>query len=239
MQNILLQEFEVLIYGPFGELAKITEESSQLYEKAKEEFRRLIGKKAKGVRLVRAVFALMDKLAGEYAKNKDIACRPGCAHCCFQMVCCTTIEMQLITGWLKSRPWERTLNILQSAWKKATPMQTYLNELQKEKRPEIWEEIGDELRKQHLMEPCPFLDEEKFLCNIYPVRPTDCRGAYVIGMPCGTTGWTESKLPKTFFAQAACDIISDEDRRISGVMQVIPLFSWVLLPEFTRIFSGR
>lgn len=237
MQDTLLQEFEVLLYGPFGELVKITEESSQLYEKAKEEFRKLIGKKVKGVRLVRAVFALMDNLAREYAKNKDVACKPGCAYCCFQMVCCTTIEMQLIAEWLKSRPRERTLGILQSAWEKAVPMQKYLNELQEERKPETWKEIGDELRKQHLMRPCPFLDEKELLCNIYPVRPTDCRGAYVIGMSCGTTGWTRSKLPKTFFAQAACDIISKEDMRIRGIMQVIPLFSWVLLPEFINHFQ--
>lgn len=235
MVSILLEEFDPELYGPFGQIIKRSEKDEILFGKAMEEFRRRIGKKSRGTHLVRSAYSIMDELAAKFIEDKEIACKAGCSLCCHQMVCCSNLEAQLILVWLEMKPDVFLSDILRSAREKALLMKNELRELIKEKHPSSWEEIEPDLRSRHLMKPCPFFDETRMLCSIYPVRPVDCRAAYVIGQPCGTSDWARSRFPKTYYAQAACDVIFEENMRIFGD-KALPLFEWVSRPEFQKSF---
>lgn len=88
-----------------------------------------------------------------------VACRSGCAHCCYQSVGVTPPEALRIFAYLKA-------TLSETEWEN-------LKRLLSERGAETRDLSSNErFSPEH---PCPFL--QNAACSIYPVRPLSCRGA--------------------------------------------------------------
>jgi hypothetical protein len=94
------------------------------------------------------------RLAPEHA----LACRPGCAHCCYQAVGVTAPEVFAIHEHLRAT---RTLADLAVTARRIREADDVTRGMSSTAR----------LSPAH---PCPFLQDER--CSIYEVRPLACRG---------------------------------------------------------------
>jgi hypothetical protein len=86
------------------------------------------------------------------------ACRPGCAHCCYQAVGVSAPEVFAIYDHLRAT---RPPDELESAVRRIREADDRTRGMTSADR------LSPDL-------PCPFLDEER--CTIYEVRPLACRG---------------------------------------------------------------
>ncbi len=231
----LFREFKVKV--DFGSNASMGEKEAKLYQIAKEQFLRRLkkGKQKlnKGKGLVLNIFKEVDQLTRQYLKNNTIACRAGCPWCCLQLVCCTTLEMQLIISHLKSLPRKQRKKIREKVAQIAKNFY--------DKNSVIlgghgrWEEVGEFLRQAHHGLPCVFLADNKN-CSIYPVRPIDCRSARA-KMQCGPqTEEVDLGSVKFYFDQIASDLIMQEEEKRFGQLQVVPLIGWPLTENFYNFF---
>jgi len=244
----LLQETQIkidridLVHG-----LKISEEEKTIYDKAKVEFLERLREHKRGVALVGDIFRLMDELTEEYLEENEITCHRGCSWCCYQLVCCTTLEMELIIDYISLRPKPIRRSIKQKAKKDALDFYRYYqrNILASSSSLamvsiERWEDVGPALRKAHRERPCIFLDKD--LCSIYPVRPVDCRSAKTKDKICGTRIKIETegtKQTRLFSDQIASDLITYEEERIYGKLQVVPLIGWPISEEFYSFFFSK
>lgn len=229
---------------------QIGEEERVIYDKAKDEFLERLGRPGEGVNLVRNVFRLMDELTEEYLRDNEISCHRGCSWCCHQLVCCTTLEMELIIDYIDSLPRSSRRSLKQKIRKGALNFYHYY---QRNKKSflgssflsttvgiERWEDIGPALRKAHRRKPCLFLDRD--ICSIYPVRPVDCRIAKTKDKICGMRARIWIKEPKQirlFFDQVASDLITYEEEKVYGKLQVVPLIGWPLTEKFYPFFFSK
>jgi len=247
----LLQETQIkidridLVHG-----LKISEEERTIYDKAKVEFLERLGEPKMGMALVRDIFRLMDELTEEYLEENEITCHRGCSWCCYQLVCCTTLEMELIIDYIRLRPKPIRRSIKQKAKNDALNFYRYY---QRNKRNilasssslaivgiERWEDVGQALRRAHRERPCVFLDKD--LCSIYPVRPVDCRSAKTKDKLCGTKIKTETegtKQTRLFSDQIASDLITYEEERIYEKLQIVPLIGWPISEKFYSFFFSK
>lgn len=228
---------------------KMSEKERIFYDKARGEFLEKLGESESGVTLVRSVFRLMDELTEEYLKENEISCHQGCSWCCYQLVCCTTLEMELIIDYINSLPKTSRRSIKQRTRKDALSFYRYFQENSKSLLRhslltgigiERWENVGPALRKTYRERPCIFLDGG--LCSIYPARPIDCRIAKTRDGICGTRAkiWTKRPEPiRLFFDQIASDLITREEEKVYGGLQVVPLVGWPISEKFYPFFFSK
>ena len=138
-----------------------------------EDFSRMVQELVTGGGLgfVEAVYRITDELTEqEFTRSrKEMACSKGCRLCCCQMVTAADDEWLVIETYLFTMSFE----VKEKLYKRTTdliPLWT-----------KWWEERSDESRghpdvlyRDWTGIPCIFLNEES-ICDIYPVRPIDCR----------------------------------------------------------------
>lgn len=230
--SFLLHEFNIYL-GSSGS-AKLKPDEQEIYRQAKEELMGLISG-FEGTELVKNVYRTMDHLLEQNLGRYPVVCGPGCAHCCNQMVCCTNLEMDLIAEYLNvSKSRERRL-VKAKAIKRSKKYHSLMGHSGLTTAL-FWEHISSEIRQMLYKRPCPFLRHNK--CGIYPVRPPDCRSARVLEKRCGY-GLTKPLKKITFYLdQIVADVLMEEDMRLrNGQPQVVPLFGWILSPDFKKFFS--
>jgi Fe-S-cluster containining protein len=92
--------------------------------------------------------------------GERIACRRGCSHCCFGPFAITGLDAARLRVGLREAP--QAGRILARAREAAEAF-----------RPSI--EAGDEWETALANLPCPVLDLETGVCELYPWRPIACR----------------------------------------------------------------
>jgi len=219
---MLFDELKIKI-NRLGDSKEMSDEEIARYEKAKQEFLTLLESGQEGVDLVKEVFMFHDLLTAEYLENHPVACGDGCGNCCHQLVCCTTLEMELISKYLKAMPRLLKMKIIKRAREKAVKFY-YQNEkiIRSSAR---WEEIGEHLRLAHRGLRCIYLNTFN-RCTVYPVRPIDCRSAKSVKKCSEVNEQSELKSIKLFFDQIASDLITKEEEKTYGQLQVVPLIAW-------------
>lgn len=125
---------------------------------------------------VRAFYAEVDDwvqaLAAEH--GADIACRPGCFHCCPRKgVEAALFELVPIVVELNRRPRRHLMERIRSRARETTAFTAGVREA--ESLFSLLQIAGPSRRTRTPSgwEPCPFLEEG--LCRIYSVRPLACR----------------------------------------------------------------
>lgn len=109
--------------------------------------------------LAESAMAATSKIAnGLLAGETKLACRAGCAHCCYQAVGVSAPEVFAIYRYLKRT---RTPEALSATLDRVRAADARTRGLRASER------LSPEL-------PCPFLDGAR--CTIYEVRPLACRG---------------------------------------------------------------
>jgi Fe-S-cluster containining protein len=114
------------------------------------------------VELAKSVLASGSELAERFlglAPAGSVACKAGCAHCCYQPVAVTVPEALAVVEHLKHRlsaaELARVANRVAEAHARSSPS-----------RP-----VAERFSPEH---PCPFLEAGQ--CSVYEVRPLSCRG---------------------------------------------------------------
>ena len=224
---MLLREF---CFGP-GD--KLSDEEIESYQKATKKFIELANLNGvEGKELVKRIYSFLDKLVEDYNIKEKISCHSGCGYCCLQLVCCSTAEMEVIVEHFKKLPRKTSKPIKKKIFKKARSF--YLKHENLLKGGGMWQEIKNPLRSIHRGVPCIYLNLFK-KCTIYPVRPIDCRTTRSTS-PCGVNVKPPESV-KFYFDQIAIDIITNEEKKISDEIQVVPLIAWPLTPEFYDFFK--
>ena len=175
----------------------------------------------------------MDTLTAEYREANHVTCQKGCGGCCHQLVCCTTLEMELIARCMRGLP-RLARRSLQLDIRKASTR--FSRAFLATGRNSMFSgaDLGT-LMELHRDKPCIFLTSGQS-CAIYPVRPVDCRIAKVKG-ECPWKGGTKTtEAVRLFLDQAASDLIMEEEERIHGSAQAAPLISWPTSREFADCF---
>lgn len=109
--------------------------------------------------LAESAMAATSKIAdGLLARQTALACRAGCAHCCYQAVGVSAPEVFAI---------HRYLARTRTAGELAATLERVRATDDRTRRMPASERLSPEL-------PCPFLDAAR--CSIYEVRPLACRG---------------------------------------------------------------
>jgi Fe-S-cluster containining protein len=229
-KELLFREFRM---GTFG--GKLSSEDGVAFERAMFAFRAMLGQPERGADYVRAVYRLVDELLAEYTTMNPMTCHKGCGACCHQLVCCSKLEMELITEYLRKLFRRASREIRLNAKKQAIKFDKLAKQAGVKQ-----ESDGERLRQLHQGIACPYLSNSQ-RCLIYPARPIDCRIARTRGV-CypGVSGHGEPregpKPVKLFLDQVACNLITEEDIRVSGSILLIPLVTWPITPQFSANF---
>ncbi len=246
----LFRRMEKEVHPSLG--GHLREAENAIYQKAKKEFLNRLDNSLEGKKRVENIFALVDELTLEFLKDNPITCHYGCAWCCYQLVSCTTLEMELIVDYLKFLPRKPRRVIIQRVKKETLRLRKLHRKIEASSPPGLpkrWELLAEPLEKAHYGRPCSFLNSAQS-CSIYPVRTIDCRTAKTNDNVCGKTleetqaeGVEAIRLleegPKPirlFFDQVASDLIMEEEEKIYGAIQVVPLAAWSFVPQFEEFF---
>lgn len=222
--------FGTFTIGPSG--GKLSEKEMAEYRQAKAVFLRILRPNKGGPDLVMAVFELADQLTADYLQAQPVACHEGCGGCCYQMVCCCTLEMSLIARYLKDLP-KTARRPLQVRIKREALKFGKAYGAGDSFAPKQSDDLR--LRLLHSDRACIYLTQSQ-RCAIYPVRPIDCRVARST-VQCGLqTSQQNVAKPRLFFDQIASDAIMDEERRVHGRSQVTPLIGWPNSRQFRDCF---
>ncbi|MCG2751969.1 MAG: YkgJ family cysteine cluster protein [Desulfobacteraceae bacterium] len=117
--------------------------------------------------------AFLDRAYGlyeEFSASLDVACKPGCSHCCTRDVTVTTLEAYRVVKALKKNGnYTLIQKVLKEDKCRFQPMMT-TNQL-----AHLCASDGEIPTEDHPVsqDPCPLLDHG--LCSIYPHRPFGCR----------------------------------------------------------------
>lgn len=124
----------------------------------------------RNISLVRAMYEVFDQWMENAIQQGKVrfACHKGCGQCCYQMVTCTQLEWHEIETYLKTIKVGRKdlicrLLAAQKSWRRYCVEHT-----------NILATHSLEVYRDWFKKPCPFLNQ-KGSCDIYPVRPIDCR----------------------------------------------------------------
>ena len=173
------------------------------------------------ISFVLAIYRIIDEWSAAEITDSglQLACRPGCDFCCHQLVTCTEIEWTEIKKYIESldskrRYWfSRRLQPFRRDWKRWY-----------RKRPVDFQPNPLKVYRDWLGKPCPFLNEGR--CDIYPVRPIDCR-TLTSTQTC--IQWENQEGAKRFrfdWELWANNIIMDEQGRLS-LKATTPLLHWI------------
>jgi len=196
----------------------------------KEEFERLVlaVKETERLSFVKVVYRVMDELTEQARLNQNppFVCSAGCSFCCHQLVCCTKMEWRVIHEYLLGRGLLRGEIAHGFRDHKARWLSLYT------RRPELFGPDLSTILSEHLGKPCPFLNGQRS-CQIYPVRPVDCRTMYSKAR-CQDWKWPEVVRFPFPWDMWANNMILEEDKRSSGrnIMGVTPLPHWLCTIQF-------
>jgi|GEM_PF-1870583 len=225
-------------------------EEQKIYDRVREIFLSRLDSSATGREKVENIYALVEELMAEFLENNQIACHRGCPACCYQLVHCTTLEMELIVQHLESLPRQSRRSIIQRVNKESRWLIAFVKKLCPNGLPSRWELLAKPLRAVYFgIRPCPFLNSMD-ACSIYPVRPFDCRTARTQNPKCGNRIHVPGERPGEIVVeepegliflsdQVASDLILGEEERVKGAMQLVPLPAWALTPDFYDFFMNR
>lgn len=222
------------------ERGNVIEEDKDRYTKAEIEFydRYENPQDLQGIELVQEVFKIGDELLGEYLKDNEITCHRGCNHCCKQLICCTTVEMENIVGYLKTLVRNSKRTVMKKVSKEAMKFAIWYGRECLSIPEDSHKMISEPIRANYYGKPCIFL--KGAVCGIYPARPIICRTTKVRGDFCGKQvplGYSrESKPIKLAYDQILTEIIKTEEIRLYGELKVMPLRVWPLDKKFKEVF---
>lgn len=222
------------------ERGKVVKENVDRYKKAELEFsnRYKISKDLQGTKLIQEVFKISDELLVEYLKDNEITCHRGCNHCCKQLICCTTLEMENIIGYLKTLIRGTRRAVMKKVSKEAMKFAMWFGRMGLDIPEDSHKLISEPIRSNYFGKPCIFLKGS--VCGIYPARPIICRTTKVRGDFCGKHvplgSSRESKPIKLAYDQLLTEIIKVEERRLYGEVKVMPLRVWPLDKKFKKEF---
>ncbi|MFA4834045.1 MAG: hypothetical protein WC619_04355 [Patescibacteria group bacterium] len=223
----------------------------EIYDRAREIFLSRLDASATGKERVKNIFNLVDELMAEFLGSNQIACHCGCSTCCYQLICCTTLEMELIVDYLASLSRQARHNIIQRVNKESRWLDRVARKFHSGSLPSRWEVLAaGPLREIYYgKRPCPFLNSLGE-CSIYPARPIDCRIARSQDPNCGSKMEIEGEGPeeiifeepeavRLYLDQVASDLVMEEEEKVKGAMQLVPLSAWTLTPDFRNFFVDR
>jgi len=222
------------------ERGKVLEEHKDKYSDAYLEFidryKKLEG--LQGIELVSEVYKIGNELLSEYIENNEITCHRGCSHCCKQLICCTTVEMENIVAYLKTLIRGSKRAIMKKVSKEAMKFVIWYGRTCLSIPEDSHKLISEPIRSNYFGKPCIFLKGS--VCGIYPARPIICRTTKVKGdfcgkpIPLGTI--RESKPIKLAYDQILTEIIKEEEKRLYGEIKIMPLRAWPLDKQFKKEF---
>jgi len=193
----------------------------------KEAFQEAVDQKRRsGLSFVLAVYRTLDEFLEREGENSEVvlACKKGCSLCCYQLVSCTEMEMDVIVGFIRTMPRLRRRLLERRLRKFATKWQRYLLRNGIALRENPFKPLRDWAGRA-----CPFLNEREGSCDVYPVRIIDCRTASSL-TPCNKGGKGERFL---FQSEGwANNLILDEQRKRMGGIHVTPIHHWLLIKKF-------
>lgn len=233
----LLEVMEMEIHPSLG--GKLSERDVPLYKEAKEEFISQLDCSLTGIARIKAIYELVDALTDQYLENNSITCQQGCSWCCYQLVCCTKLEMELILEYFQTLPRSKWVIIKREANKAGRKYRGfYRSSTGQSGFLVIPGEIDGPMRSFYRGKPCMYLKRGK--CLIYPVRPIDCRKVKAISEGCGPIKGREIVSPKginLFVDQVASDLIMEEEKRTCGQLRIVALPAWSVSNDFAQNFS--
>ncbi len=172
------------------------------------------------LRIVNAALAEAARRSGEW-----LACRPGCTQCCVGVFAINQLDavrlQQGLAGLEKTDP-QRAARIRQRARESAARLAEGFPGNAKtgalDEGPEAEERFAEFANE----EPCPVLDPETGLCDLYETRPMTCR---TFGPPVRTEGGlgvcelcfhgaTDEQI-------AACEMVADPDDLESKLLEKV------------------
>ena len=222
------------------ERGNVVKEDEDRYSKAYLEFidRYKETEELQGIELVKKVFKIGDELLAEYLKDNKITCHRGCNHCCKQLICCTTIEMENIISYLKTLIRGTRRAIMKKVSKEAVKFAIWYGRTCLSIPEDSHKLISEPIRSNYHGKPCIFLKGS--VCSIYPARPIICRTTKVRGDFCGKHiplgSSRESKPIKLAYDQILTEIIKEEEKRLYGELKIMPLRAWPLDKQFKEEF---
>lgn len=241
---------------PSWEIGDLKKSELETYKKAKQEFIEMLGEPKMGFEFVAQVFEVMDCLFQQYTENNLIACKLGCSACCLQSVSCTGIEMELIRNHILSLPRAQRRQMFKKLKSEAIKFHKYykreLGDFSK-KTLKRWEDIARPLKERHLGVPCLYLSP-KGACLIYKVRPWNCRIAWTktsckerqneVFLPDrftlegdkGQAIYLLQNEEKLIFEEVAIELIEQEQIRVFGNFEMVPLEAWPVTQTFSKFF---
>lgn len=219
---------------------EVSEEEKENMREGKKELLEFLPKGLEGADFVKEVYRIYDELTVEHLKNYDLACGQKCDHCCYQLVAASQIEMKLIEKYIKSLLKPRLKKIRDLARKRSKEFNVFFKALYKEDKfmQEDWKDLLNRINILWEGRPCPYLMKDKN-CGIYPVRSIDCRMSRV-RVRCNSVGLKDKddlKPVRFVIDQVTSDILMDENTRLTGQTQVVPLIYWPLTKGFQKTFK--
>jgi Fe-S-cluster containining protein len=228
--DLLLRESRVLIYGSLIDPLAIHDDDVPLFEEAKALFTWLIPSSLSGIDYIREVYRITDELTEQYRQRQHVVCASGCMVCCRQLVTCTPYEFMHILEHLKQLPKNEAAAIFGTAKERAAETASEVRRGMQEQRAANQRESMSLARQIHYGRPCMFLDESAGVCSIYPVRPIDCRVAFVRGQQCRGENYGEAIPCHPFFSKIAALLIYDECSRRLKKNFHFPIMDWITNP---------
>ena len=193
----------------------------------KDDFGQLVQKKIEeegDVSLIRAVFQVYTTLWNEERKNQIFSCNRGCCKCCYQLVTCTELEIDEIRRFITLLPKKSRRQITAKFKKFAGKWFKYYEKNQNHMKINMLKPIKDWLGK-----PCVFLDETKGMCQIYPVRPIDCR-TYYSHTKCKNRNDLNGVVRHFYdIDKVVNDYVLDMQNEHKGILAVTPILHWLNL----------
>lgn len=233
---ILFKEIETF-------LGDINEEYIELYRDAESEFFKLydIPADLHGASLINTLFDIHKELLDKYLETNEITCKSGCSHCCKQLICCTTVEMENIVRYINTMLRSTKRTIIKKVIKEATKFAIWYGRTCLDIPEDYHEMTSEPIRTKYYGVPCIFLKNKR--CSIYKARPIICRTTKVTGDFCGKPvqmGYSRTSKPiKLAFDQVITEIIKKEEKMSYGKMKVMPLRVWPLDEIFKNTFFNK
>jgi len=230
---VLLEEIQT-------DRGNVVKEDLEKYGQAKEEFynRYNLPEDLTGTKLIQEIFRIGDELLKEYLQENEITCHRGCNHCCKQLICCTTVEMENIISYLKTFVRGTRREVMKKISKEATKFAIWYGRTCLSIPEDSHKLISEPIRSNYFGKSCIFLKNKA--CTIYPARPIICRTTKVKGDFCGKPiplGQSRTSKPiKLAYDQILTEIIKDEEKRLYGELKVMPLRVWPLDEKFKKEF---
>jgi len=183
-------------------------------------------KHSQGLPFVLALYQVMDELSAlaRPSIQPPLACCATCSFCCHQMVTCTKMEWRVIHEYLIGNGLLRKL-----VQRLRAGVERWLKYYSSNRG--ALEQNPFKLHADHKGQACIYLNQ-KGCCDIYPVRPMDCR-IWVSTIKCGpgvTSGARRAIHPWEEWANSW--LLEENARSTNQGKSVTPLPHWLATIKF-------